>query len=69
MRIVMEAVMRKHAKVIINTAFLLLLLFATTFFLFRDRELGDIFSAIHGADKRYLAAGLLLVLIFVFIIL
>ena len=61
----MEAVMRKHAKVIINTAFLLLLLFATTFFLFRDRELGDIFSAIHGADKRYLAAGLLLVLIFV----
>lgn len=61
----MEAVMRKHAKVIINTAFLLLLLFATIFFLFRDRELGDIFSAIHGADKRYLSVGLLLVFIFV----
>lgn len=57
--------MKKHAKVIINTAFLLLLLFATVYFLFRDRELSDIFAAIHSADKFYLIIGLILVLVFV----
>lgn len=57
--------MRKHGKVIANTAFLLLLLFATAFFLFRDKELPEIFAAIHNANKLYLWLGLLLVLVFV----
>lgn len=57
--------MKKYAKVIINTAFLLLLLFVTAYFLFRDRELSEIFAAIHSANKLYLVIGLALVLVFV----
>ena len=54
--------MRKHGKVIANTAFLLLLLFATAFFLFRDKELPEIFAAIHNATNRTYGWGFCLCL-------
>lgn len=57
--------MKKYRKAILNTVFLLLLLWATAYFLFKDEELPEILAAIQNSKKTYLLAGLALVLVFV----
>lgn len=57
--------MNKYKKVILNTVFLLLLLFGTGYFLFKGEDIPKIFEAVRNAKKSYLFVGAALVLIFV----